>query len=171
VLQFVTLGTLPALDEKGRPRWAYGRPIHEDCPRRAHFDAGRFAEKFGDEGHRQGYCLYKLGCKGPATYANCSLLRYGETDAWPIGIGHPCAGCTEQKIAFRIPIHTTIDIERPTPPDTYPPIHAQQGHVSAVAAGVAGLVGGAVLGAGWMASKKLHGGAGEEKKAPDRKEG
>ena len=170
VLQFVTLGTLPALDEKGRPRWAYGRPIHEDCPRRAHFDAGRFAEKFGDEGHRQGYCLYKLGCKGPATYANCSLLRYGETEAWPIGIGHPCAGCTEQKIAFRVPIHTTIDIERPTPPDTYPPIHAQQGHVSAVATGVAGLAGGAVLGAGWMASKKLDRGEGEQKKTPDRKE-
>ena len=44
VLQFVTLGTLPALDEKGRPKWAYGRTIHEHCPRRAHFDAGRFAE-------------------------------------------------------------------------------------------------------------------------------
>jgi hydrogenase small subunit len=171
VLQFVTLGTLPALDEKGRPKWAYGRPIHEDCPRRAHFDAGRFAEKFGDEGHRQGYCLYKLGCKGPATHANCSLLRYGETEAWPIGIGHPCTGCTEQKLAFRVPIHTTIDIERPMPPDTYPPIHAQQGRVSAVAAGVAGAVGGAVLGAGWMASKKLTGGADEQKKAPVTKEG
>ena len=79
-------------------------------------------------------------------------------------------GCTEQKIAFRVPLHTTIDIERPTPPDTYPPIHAQQGHVSTVAAGVAGLVGGALLGAGWMASKKLDRGEGEHKKAPDRKE-
>jgi hydrogenase small subunit len=46
VLQFATMGTLPALDEKGRPLFAYGRIIHEDCPRRAHFDAGRFAEKF-----------------------------------------------------------------------------------------------------------------------------
>jgi len=180
VLQFVTLKTLPELDEKGRPKWAYGRVIHEDCPRRAHFDAGRFAQKFGDEGHRQGYCLYKLGCKGPATHANCSLLRYGETEAWPIGIGHPCFGCNEQKIAFRIPLHTTVDIERPTPPDTYPPIHAQQGHVSAWAAGMAGAVGGALLGAGWMASKKLDRGEGEHKKldrgegehkkTPDRKE-
>ena len=171
VLQFVTLGTLPALDEKGRPKWAYGRPIHEDCPRRAHFDAGRFAERFGDEGHRQGYCLYKLGCKGPATHANCSLLRFGETESWPIGIGHPCTGCTEQKIAFRVPMHTTIDIDRPTPPDTYPPIHAQQGHTSALAAGVGGVVCGALLGAGWMASKKLGGGKDEQTKTPDRKEG
>ena len=52
VLQFATFGTLPDLDEKGRPRFAYGRTIHEHCPRRAHFDAGRFAEKYGDEGHR-----------------------------------------------------------------------------------------------------------------------
>jgi hydrogenase small subunit len=165
VLQYVTLGTLPALDDLGRPLFAYGRTIHEDCPRRAHFDAGRFAQKFGDENHRQGYCLYKLGCKGPATYANCSRQHFGEVDnAWPIGIGHPCVGCTEQKVLWRLPIHTTVDIERPTPPDTYPPIKAAQGHVGAVATGVAGLVGGALLGAGWMASKKVEGGG--DKDAP-----
>ena len=45
VLQFATLGTLPKLDELGRPTFAYGRTIHEHCPRRAHFDAGRFAEQ------------------------------------------------------------------------------------------------------------------------------
>ena len=53
VLQYATYGTLPALDAEGRPKFAYGQTIHEHCPRRAHFDAGRFAEKFGDEGHRQ----------------------------------------------------------------------------------------------------------------------
>lgn len=171
LLQYVTVGTLPALDELGRPKWAYGRPIHEDCPRRAHFDAGRFAEAFGDEGHRQGYCLYKLGCKGPATYANCSLLRYCDTEAWPIGIGHPCVGCTESKLAFRVPMHTTIGIERPTPPDTYPPIHAPQGRASVAGAGAAGLVGGALLGAGWMAARKLGGGEGGPGRAADGKEG
>ena len=62
--------------------------------------------QFGDEGHRQGYCLYKLGCKGPMTHANCSTLAFGEVvDCWPIGIGHPCVGCTEQAVAFRIPMH------------------------------------------------------------------
>ena len=39
VLQYATYGTLPELDEKGRPKFAYGRTIHEHCPRRAHFDA------------------------------------------------------------------------------------------------------------------------------------
>jgi hydrogenase small subunit len=156
VLQYATFGTLPELDDKGRPKFAYGRTIHEHCPRRAHFDAGRFVQKFGDEGHRQGWCLYKTGCKGPATYANCSTLSFGEvTDAWPIGIGHPCFGCTEQKLAFRVALHDTVDIERPTPPDTYPPIRAQQGSIAPLATGVAGLIGGALIGAGYMASKKL----------------
>jgi hydrogenase small subunit len=156
VLQFATLGTLPALDEKGRPKFAYGRTIHEHCPRRAHFDAGRFVQKFGDEGARQGWCLYKTGCKGPSTHANCSVLSFGEVqDAWPIGIGHPCFGCTEQALAFRVPLHNTVDIERPTPPDTYPPLHAPMGKVAPIATGVAGLVGGALLGAGWAAGKKL----------------
>jgi len=158
VLQYVTFGTLPELDAKARPKFAYGRVIHEDCPRRPHFDAGRFAEQFGDENHRNGYCLYKLGCKGPATHANCSLLSYGEVPgAWPIGIGHPCFGCTEQALAFRAPLHSTVAVDRPTPPDTYPPIHAEQGGVSPTAAGIAGLVGGAALGAGWAAAKKLGG--------------
>ncbi|HSE62347.1 MAG TPA: hydrogenase small subunit [Thermoanaerobaculia bacterium] len=156
VLQYATFGTLPELDDKGRPKFAYGRTIHEHCPRRAHFDAGRFAEKFGDEGHRLGYCLYKLGCKGPSTYANCSTLHFGEVvDAWPIGLGHPCFGCTEQKLAFRVALHDTVDIERPTGPDTYPPIQARQGRVSPVATGIAGLVGGALVTAGVMASRKL----------------
>lgn len=155
-LQFVTLGTLPALDELGRPLFAYGKTIHEHCPRRAHFDAGRFAEQFGDEGHRQGYCLYRLGCKGPQTHANCSVVSFGEVDgAWPIGLGHPCVGCTEQKIAFRVPMHETVEILRPTPPDTYPTIHPETETIGPVGAGIAGLVAGAAIGAGVMASKKL----------------
>ena len=166
-LQYAVLGTLPALDEKGRPMFAYARTIHEDCPRRSHFDAGRFAQKFGDDGHRLGYCLYKLGCKGPATHANCSTLQFGEVGAWPVGIGHPCVGCTEQTLGFRVPIHTTIEIDRPMPPDTYPPIQAEHGGISPVATGVAGLVAGAMVGAGYMASKKL----GAAKEDPEPKKG
>ena len=155
-LQYVALGSLPALDDQGRPVFAYGRTIHEHCPRRAHFDAGRFVDQFGDAGHRQGFCLYKVGCKGPATHASCSTLHFGEVvDAWPIGLGHPCFGCTEQKLAFRVPLHDTVMIERPTPPDTYAPIHAEQGKVGAVAAGLAGLAAGAALGAGYRFARKL----------------
>jgi hydrogenase small subunit len=156
LLQFVALGTLPELDDKGRPMFAYGRTIHEHCPRRAHFDAGRFALEFGDDGHRLGYCLYRLGCKGPVTHANCSTQHFNEVPgAWPIGIGHPCVGCTEQNVVFNIPIHETVDIARPTPPDTYPAISADHGGVSPVATGVGGVVAGALAGGAYMASKKL----------------
>lgn len=164
VLQYATFGTLPALDSLGRPAFAYARTIHEDCPRRPHFDAGRFAERFGDEGHRHGYCLYKTGCKGPRTHAPCSLQHFSEVvGAWPVGIGHPCFGCTEQSLAFRVPLHTTVEIDRPTPPDTYPPIHADHGGVSTAAVGVAGLTVGALIGAGAMAAKKLGESKGEGK--------
>jgi hydrogenase small subunit len=156
VLQYATFGTLPELDAQGRPTFAYGRTIHEHCPRRPHFDAGRFAKKFGDEGHRQGWCLYELGCKGPQTYANCSTQHFNEvTDAWPIGIGHPCYGCTEPTIAFRQPLHATIGVPNITPSAGYPGIGMPQGGVSPLATGIAGVLGGAALGAAMATSKKL----------------
>ena len=157
LLQFVALGKLPELDDLGRPRFAYGRVIHEHCPRRAHFDAGRFAEEFGDEGHRLGYCLYKLGCKGPSTHASCSVLQFCEVvDAWPIGLGHPCFGCTEQEVAFRVPMLKPAEIVRPTPPATYAPVTAPIGRVSPIATGLGGLIGGAIVGAGIVAAKKMN---------------
>jgi hydrogenase small subunit len=156
VLQYATFGTLPALDELGRPKFAYARTIHEDCPRRPHFDAGRFVKTFGDAEHAAGHCLYKLGCKGPATHANCSLNHFVEVPgAWPVGVGHPCFGCTEQKVGFRIPMFATVEVERPTAPGAYPGTHPEQGKISAVATGLGGLVTGALAGAGYMASKKL----------------
>jgi hydrogenase small subunit len=158
VLQFATFGTLPALDGLGRPKFAYARTIHEDCPRRAHFDAGRFAEAFGDEGHRAGYCLYKLGCKGPETHANCSLLHFCDVlGAWPIGVGHPCVGCTEPEIAFRAPMHATADIARPVPPASYPGVRPDHGGaITPGGAAVAGAIGGALLGAGLVAERRLR---------------
>ncbi len=156
VLQYTTFGTLPALDEKGRPKFAYARTIHEDCARRPHFDAGRFAQKYGDEGHRAGYCLYKLGCKGPATHASCSLNHFVEVPgAWPVGIGHPCVGCTEQKVGFRVALHDTVDVERPTAPGTYPVLHADHGVVTAPAVAVTSAIVGGLVGAGYVATKKL----------------
>ncbi|MDH3592487.1 MAG: hydrogenase small subunit, partial [Planctomycetota bacterium] len=163
VLQFATMGTLPALDAKGRPEFGYGRTIHEDCPRRAHFDAGRFAEDFGDEGHRLGYCLYKLGCKGPATHASCSTLHFCDVvGAWPIGIGHPCAGCTEQSLAFRVPLHETVDIEHPTAPATYPGVDPEGGRLDPYAVGLAAAAAGAAATAAYMASKRVR-----EEKPPE----
>ncbi|MGZ4778323.1 MAG: hydrogenase small subunit [Thermoanaerobaculia bacterium] len=156
VLEYATTGKLPKLDAIGRPLFGFDRVIHDHCPRRAHFDAGRFATQFGDEAHRSGWCLYKLGCKGPVTHAPCSTLHFNEVvDCWPIGIGSPCVGCTEKDIAFTVPIFTTADIKKPVPPDYYPGITAEGKPMSAAATGIAGVIGGALLGAGIVASRKL----------------
>src|SRR5271166_6312663 len=157
VLQFADSGTLPELDGAKRPKFAYDRDIHEQCPRRAHFDAGRFVKQYGDQGHREGWCLYEMGCKGPDTHAGCSTRHFNEMpDVWPIGIGAPCIGCTEKSIAFRVPMFKVVQIHtRATPPETYPPINAPQGIISPLATGLVGLGAGALAGAGYVASRKF----------------
>jgi hydrogenase small subunit len=95
VVYYLTFGALPPLDARKRPLFAYGKLIHDNCERRAHFDAGQYVQAWGDEGHRLGYCLYKMGCKGPVTYQNCPTVRWNEGTNWPIGCGHPCIGCAE----------------------------------------------------------------------------
>ncbi|MEK6687381.1 MAG: hydrogenase small subunit, partial [Gemmatimonadota bacterium] len=94
VVHFLTFGRLPATDGEGRPLFAYGARIHDQCPRRANFDAGQYVEVFDDENARKGYCLYKVGCKGPATYSPCPIFQWNSRTSWPIGAGHPCIGCT-----------------------------------------------------------------------------
>jgi hydrogenase small subunit len=95
IVYHLSFGNWPALDRYRRPLFAYGKTIHDNCERRAHFDAGQFVEEWGDAGHRHGYCLYKVGCKGPAAYQNCPNVRWNEGTNWPIGCGHPCIGCAE----------------------------------------------------------------------------
>lgn len=95
IMYFVMFGTLPALDAYNRPTWAYGHRIHDLCERRGHFDAGEFVQSFGDENAKNGYCLYKMGCKGPYTFNNCSKLRFNSHTSWPIQAGHGCIGCSE----------------------------------------------------------------------------
>ena len=95
VLNFILFGTLPSLDVYNRPKWAYGLRIHDLCERRGHFDAGEFVESFGDAGAKDGYCLYKVGCKGPYTFNNCSRERFNSHTSWPVQAGHGCIGCSE----------------------------------------------------------------------------
>jgi hydrogenase small subunit len=95
IVHFLLFGKLPATDRFGRPLFAYGKRIHDNCERRPHFDAGQYVEIWGDEGHRKGFCLYKMGCKGPETWHNCPTQRYNEKTNWPVGSGHGCAGCSE----------------------------------------------------------------------------
>lgn len=93
VVHYLTFGSLPVTDSMGRPYFAYGMRIHDHCERRAHFDAGQFVRQWGDEGHRLGWCLYEMGCKGPETFKNCPSIRWNEGTNWPVGSGHGCIGC------------------------------------------------------------------------------
>ncbi|HVA57673.1 MAG: hydrogenase small subunit [Gemmatimonadaceae bacterium] len=96
VVHFLTFGRLPATDSDGRPLFAYGNRIHDQCPRRAHYDAGQFVRTFDDAGAREGWCLYEVGCKGPATFSPCPIFMWNSHTDFPIGAGHPCLGCTER---------------------------------------------------------------------------
>ena len=94
LVQYLTFG-LPALDSLGRPAAFYGQSIHDRCYRRPFYDKGLFAESFDDEGAKKGWCLYKLGCKGPTTYNACATTKWNEGTSFPIEAGHPCLGCSE----------------------------------------------------------------------------
>lgn len=95
ITYMVTFDRLPELDRQGRPKMYYSQRLHDKCYRRPHFDAGQFVEKFDDEGARKGYCLYKVGCKGPTTYNACSTLEWNDGLSWPVKSGHGCLGCAE----------------------------------------------------------------------------
>ena len=95
-MHYLTFGRVPELDYDGRPMFAYGARIHDQCPRRANFDAGQFVEEFDDAAARKGWCLYHVGCKGPATFSPCPIFMWNTRTSWPIGAGHPCIGCTER---------------------------------------------------------------------------
>ena len=94
LVYFLFLGKLPQLDAVNRPVFLYGETIHDNCERRGHFENGEFVEKFGDKGEALGWCLFKVGCKGPNTHAPCSKLRWNNRMSWCVAVG-PCIGCAE----------------------------------------------------------------------------
>jgi len=96
LVHFLVFGSLPSLDTFHRPLFAYGKRIHDNCERRPHFDAGQFVRKWGDEGHRLGWCLYEMGCKGPQAYYNCPTVRWNDGISWPVQAGHPCFACAAE---------------------------------------------------------------------------
>lgn len=96
ITYLLTHGEPPKVDAEGRPLFAYDQRIHDSCPKRPHFDAGQFVRTFDDEGARNGWCLYEVGCKGPSTFSPCPIIQWNLKSGWPIGAGHPCIGCTEK---------------------------------------------------------------------------
>ena len=108
IIHVVLTGQVPELDSLYRPKFAYGYRIHDNCERRAHFDAGEFVEQWGDHGAKNNWCLYKMGCKGPMTFNNCSIIRFNDGANWPVGVGRGCIGCAEpdfwDKYAYERPM-------------------------------------------------------------------
>lgn len=166
VLYLLTFKKAPKLDKQGRPLLGYGTTLHDHCERRSHFDNGRFVTKYGDHGHQHGWCLYLMGCKGPVTHASCNAQTFNDVGVWPVGTGHPCAGCTEKGIGFTMPIHEPpkITSELSGKPevldknlvDSYARVGEakERGAGTLVGAGVAGAAIGAAVGfAGAMAAK------------------
>lgn len=95
LVHYLTLGKVPDLDEHGRPLAFYGNTIHDRCYRRPFYDQGKFAKTFDDEGARNGWCLYELGCKAPITYNACATIKWNDGASFPIESGHGCLGCSE----------------------------------------------------------------------------
>jgi len=97
LVQYLTFGKIPELDALGRPKAFYGQNIHDRCYRRPFYERGQFAESFDDEGAKKGWCLFKLGCKGPVTYNACATTKWNNGTSFPIEAGHGCIGCAEPR--------------------------------------------------------------------------
>ena len=96
IVHVVTFGRLPELDGLGRPKAFYSKRVHDTCYRRPYYDAGLYVESFDDDNARKGYCLYKVGCKGPSTYNACGVTKWNNGVSFPIQSGHGCFGCSEE---------------------------------------------------------------------------
>jgi len=97
VVHLLAFDRIPQLDGLGRPKAFYSRRVHDTCYRRPNYDAGLFVETFDDENAKRGYCLYKVGCRGPVTYNACGVMRWNGGVSYPIQSGHGCIGCSEAK--------------------------------------------------------------------------
>ena len=112
IVHLLTYNQLPPRDSRGRPLFAYGDEIHEECERHDHYEHDRFVRAWGDIGHQNGWCLYQMGCRGPETKHNCPSVRWNDGTSWPVRAGHGCIGCTsphfwDQMSPFYVPLPDT----------------------------------------------------------------
>lgn len=94
---------MPALDARQRPTMFYERLVHDLCPRFADYERERFARTFSEDG-----CLFKLGCLGPVTHADCTIRDWNGGVNTCIKAGGPCVGCAGPHFAARrdFPLYT-----------------------------------------------------------------
>ena len=85
---------VPSLNADGAPLMFYERLVHDQCPRFSDYEREHFARFFSDEG-----CLFKLGCLGPVTHADCPKRLWNSGTNFCINAGAPCIGCSAKTFA------------------------------------------------------------------------
>ena len=93
LVEYILMGRVPELNSKNEPKLMFNETIHDNCPRRGHFENGEFVYQFGTVEEEKEYCLYALGCKGPQTFTNCPVVKYNRRASWCVESGAPCVGC------------------------------------------------------------------------------
>ncbi len=151
VVHFLTFGELPEMDDLNRPLFAHGARIHDNCERRGHFDAGEFVRQWGDDGHRLGWCLYQMGCKGPVSFHNCPAVRWNDGASWPVAAGHGCIGCSEPSF-WEFGAYNTVDLHVFSPPAAYATVDQADEDPPSATTGLVGGVAGLALGAAGVAA-------------------
>ena len=152
------------LTNEGKPAGIFGQTIHDNCERRGHFENGEFVYKFGSEEEAKGYCLYPLGCRGPQTHANCSVVMWNNRRSWCVQAGSPCLGCCEADP--NDPGHNWVEVNTPFY-QRHRDLHV--GGVwfqpTTIAVGITGIVAAALIihGFGMKKSGRMDGGADFEK--------
>ncbi len=156
IVHYLTFGTLPELTPQGRPKAFYQHRIHDTCNRRGFFDMGLFVEEFDDEGAKKGWCLFKMGCRGPSTFNACAITGWNEGTSYPIKSGHPCLGCSEDKFFDKGSFYSALPGNFPAriPNEDTSNINLRKGVIGVAAGAVAGAAGGAVATAAVLANKK-----------------
>ncbi len=84
------MAPVPELDDQLRPKWLFGRTVHEGCNRAAFYEHGDFATEYGSD-HR---CMVKLGCKGPVVKCNVPIRGWQSGIGGCPNVGGICMGCT-----------------------------------------------------------------------------
>lgn len=87
---------MPELDQMHRPTMFFGRLVHDQCPRFSDYERERFAKTFSENG-----CLFKLGCLGTITHADCNLRFWNSGANSCIPAGGPCVGCASETFALK----------------------------------------------------------------------
>lgn len=110
ILYVLVTGKIPELDSKGRPAMYFGEvTMHDNCRRRAHFDAGEFLKDWNDP-KQKNWCLFQKGCKGPQSFIDCTVRRWNDGISFCLDCGGVCQACGEPVFYDKVtPLYSAED--------------------------------------------------------------